>query len=738
MLMALLSVALRNSRRLFRRLAHRLAGQFAHALLQRSRGLLLALGMLAAGAAVIPALVTRISTVLLVDLDSLGPSLLVSAVGWATLGWLPDALRSRGGASNTRGDTDGRRLTRPLLLRAVRGRRDAERDPPPLPPRPRLEPVGPRVEWNTVDPALRVLSIPRIADTAVQPPVSSFIRHAAPSIPGAPVRSPAQPFVRHAAPGIPGAAVRSPVRPFVRHSGRPRHEGLHVPVFKRGWPDIGVHPDASTEVACSRTTEAEDHWATWGAAREGARVVVTRTQARVVSLLLVLGTALMVANPRFELMVCLDMIAALYLLTGLHKVNLLIRGELPATAETDSQPPAGDDLPIYTVLVPLHREGRILPALVERLKRIDYPPERLQILLLIEMDDEETQRAARDYPLPPYFRAMLMPPGQPRTKPRALNIGLHEAQGEYIVIYDAEDQPEPDQLRKAAAALRELPADVACVQARLIFYNRTQSLLTRMFTVDYAVWYDQLLPGLTAGVRRPGRFVPLGGTSNHFRVDALRKIGGWDPFNVTEDCDLGVRLGREGLRVAMLDSTTWEEAVPRVRPWIKQRSRWVKGYVQTYLVHMRRPLCLWKQLGLRGFIDFQMLVGGSSFLLLINPLMWALTAGYLASKGTPLGNFIQTLYPPLVYYPALMSMVVWNFILFYCSAYVCVRHRLLDLTRYTLLTPLYWILMSIGAWSGAVSLIRNPFYWAKTEHGVSLSGIEAAPAVATERVGGTP
>jgi cellulose synthase/poly-beta-1,6-N-acetylglucosamine synthase-like glycosyltransferase len=480
------------------------------------------------------------------------------------------------------------------------------------------------------------------------------------------------------------------------------------------------------------SSRLSEHWASWGAARDGARVVLTRTQTYALALLIVLGPILLVARPRPTLIAFIGLVTALYLAIGAYKVWLLIRGERGvASAAADSQPAAEDDLPVYTVLVPLHHEGRILPVLVERLKLIDYPPERLEILLLIELDDEETQSAARNCPLPFHIRPMILPPGQPRTKPRALNIGLHEAQGEYIVVYDAEDRPERDQLRKAVAAFRALPAHVVCVQGRLNFYNRYQSLLTRMFAVEYAVLFDQLLPGLThSGLTRSGAFVPLGGTSNHFRVDILRQIGGWDPFNVTEDCDLGVRLGRKGLRVAMLDSMTSEEAVTHVKPWIRQRSRWIKGYLQTYLVHMRHPLLLWKQLGPRGFIDFQMLVGASSVVLLLNPLMWLLTATYVASKGTYVGNGIETLFPAALYYPALLSLLAGNFILFYGNAYVCVRHNLIDLTRYTLLTPLYWLLMSFGAWAGLISLIRNPFYWAKTDHGVSLSEPEGRAVVA--------
>jgi cellulose synthase/poly-beta-1,6-N-acetylglucosamine synthase-like glycosyltransferase len=500
-------------------------------------------------------------------------------------------------------------------------------------------------------------------------------------------------------------------------SGTPRPTDTAAPSPRRGARKRLSSPQDRTE-----------DWATWGAARDGARVVLTRPQVFALALLSLLVPILLLVRTHFTLIAVIALVTALYVALGVHRISLLIRGERGfAKAAAYPQPATAEDLPIYTVLVPLYHEARILPALVERLTLIDYPPSRLDILLLIEKDDVETLHAAHNCTLPRQIGIRIMPPGQPRTKPRALNVGLRDALGEYIVIYDAEDQPEPDQLRKAVAAFRSLPADVVCLQARLNFYNRHQSLLTRLFAVDYATWYDQLLPGLTHSRGVPsGLFAPLGGTSNHFRVDTVRNIGGWDPFNVTEDCDVGVRLGRAGLRVAMLDSVTWEEAVARVKPWIRQRSRWVKGYMQTYLVHMRHPRLLWKQLGLRGFVDFQILVGGSSLALLLNPLMWMLTALYLAEKGTHVGSVIETLFPAALYYPALFSLVVLNFILFYCNAYVCVRHNYIDLTRYTVLTPVYWMLMSVGAWVGLFSLIRNPFYWAKTEHGIGVSAMDGA------------
>jgi cellulose synthase/poly-beta-1,6-N-acetylglucosamine synthase-like glycosyltransferase len=509
------------------------------------------------------------------------------------------------------------------------------------------------------------------------------------------------------------------------HEAR-RDIALLQPDHPRGAP--AAADSVARQQLSARLAAEANHWEWWGAARDGARIVVTRAQKYILLLLIATILILLFTRPRSMLIACIALVTALYFVTGVYKIWLLVRGER-ANAELgrDVALAIEDELPIFTVLVPLHREGRILPVLVERLKSIDYPPDRLQVLLLIEMDDEETQNAARRCSLPAHISPMIMPPGQPRTKPRALNIGLHEARGKYIVIYDAEDRPEHDQLRKAVAAFQALPDDVVCVQGRLNFYNRRQSLLTRLFAVDYAVWYDQFLPGLAlAGLWRSGAFVPLGGTSNHFRVETLRQVGGWDPFNVTEDCDLGARLGRAGLRVAMLDSSTWEEAVPRVRPWIKQRSRWIKGYLQTYLVHMRHPLLLVRQLGLRGFVDFQMLVGASCLVVLINPLMWALMGLYMVGAWTPLDKYIEMLFPAPLYYPALLSLVVGNFIFFSCNVYTCVRHGYLDLTRYALLTPVYWILMSFGAWRGLISLIRNPFYWAKTEHGVSLPQTEGS------------
>lgn len=502
--------------------------------------------------------------------------------------------------------------------------------------------------------------------------------------------------------------------------------GSHLVSVHSGQVDLPEHA-----VAVEWKAAEAERWAAWGAARHGARVTVTFSQVVTMALVLWAAAVLLYFDPHLLLTVPIAVMTCVYLVTGLHKSWLLIQGEYAAAAlahDAGATMAGGQgtdaDLPLYTVLVPLRREGKMLPVLLERLAAIDYPAERLEVLLLVESDDDETHDALGDCYLPPHIRPITVPPGKPGTKPRALNVGLARARGEYIVVYDAEDRPEPDQLRKAVAAFRALPRRTICLQARLSFYNSQQSLLTRLFTVDYVLWYDALLPGLTRG----GACVPLGGTSNHFRIEALRRLGGWDPFNVTEDCDLGVRIARAGLQVAMLDSTTWEEAVTRVQPWVRQRSRWVKGYLQTYLVHMRHPIRLWREMGTRGFVDFQSLVGGSCFALLSNPLMWALTLTYVFGKGAAIAEQIHTLFPPALYYLALLCLVVGNFTFFYVNLYICVRHGYEELTRYALLSPLYWVLMSIGAWAGLLSLVRHPHYWAKTVHGESLRSVKGVPA----------
>ena len=286
-----------------------------------------------------------------------------------------------------------------------------------------------------------------------------------------------------------------------------------------------------------------------------------------------------------------------------------------------------DELPSYTVLVPLYKEHRVAASLIAHLSRLRYPPDRLQILLLVERDDDLTISALAGAALDARFETLAFDPSLPRTKPKACNIGLQRATGTLCVIYDAEDQPEPDQLRKAAAAFRRLPPEVVCVQAELHFWNPSTNWLTECFTSEYARRYRLELHGMD----RLGLPIPLGGSSNHFRTAALCELGGWDPYNVTEDADLGIRLARRGWKTRIIDSVTAEEANSDLGNWMRQRSRWIKGHIQTYLVHNRNPVRTWRDLGTRRFIAFQLTLGAGPLVMLASPLLWAVTAALIVA-----------------------------------------------------------------------------------------------------------
>jgi len=371
--------------------------------------------------------------------------------------------------------------------------------------------------------------------------------------------------------------------------------------------------------------------------------------------------------------------------------------------------------PRYTVLCPLYHEAIIVPQFVRAMSLLDYPAEKLEILFLTEEDDQETRDSILSMDLPAHFEVVTVPAGEPRTKPRACNYGLLKASGDYTVIYDAEDIPDPLQLKKAVLAFANHPPEVACVQAKLNYYNPDQNLLTRWFTAEYSLWFDLMLPALQHG-RAP---IPLGGTSNHFRTAVLRKVGAWDPFNVTEDCDLGLRLARYRLQTAILDSTTYEEANSRLKNWLRQRSRWIKGYMQTYFVHTRHPLAYLREGRLRDLFWLQFTVGGRIAMLFINPLMWLLLAIYILFQSTVADAF-HILYPRPVLYLGAASLLFGNFFFLYTHLVGCIRRKQYSLMKWTILIPFYWVLMCVAANLALVQLIFKPHYWEKTQHGLHL------------------
>ncbi|HTW13801.1 MAG TPA: glycosyltransferase [Nocardioides sp.] len=446
---------------------------------------------------------------------------------------------------------------------------------------------------------------------------------------------------------------------------------------------------------------------------QSAHVVVSPTQKAFFVCAVILAVLVGIVWPMKTLIGLVALCSIAYLAVSVYKFRLTLRAlgthlEYDVTeeelAELDER-----ILPIYTILVPLYKEAGIVPRLVRDMNALDYPKTRLDVKLLCEEDDVETIEKIRSMNLPPHFHLVVVPDSLPKTKPKACNYGLQLSKGKYCVIFDAEDRPDPNQLKKAFVTFTRVDRNVACVQAKLNHFNQDQNMLTAWFANEYSMHFELILPAMGAS-ESP---IPLGGTSNHFVSSTLRELGGWDPFNVTEDADLGIRLHREGYRTAMIDSTTLEEANSVVPNWIRQRSRWNKGYFQTWLVHMRNPLQLLSQTGLRGFMSFNLTMG-SAFVLLLNPIFWGLTTLYFFTQA----GFIEQLFPGIVFYAASAMLFVGNFVFIYLNVAGSLQRGEFGITGTALLSPLYWGLMSLAAWKGFIQLFTNPFYWEKTEHGL--------------------
>lgn len=422
--------------------------------------------------------------------------------------------------------------------------------------------------------------------------------------------------------------------------------------------------------------------------------------------------AFMVA-PKGAATMCAFLLSLFFLLAIALRLAAVLSLAFPKAEKRKSRLLSDAELPRYTVFVPLFKEVKILPHLAKALAELDYPPAKLDIKIVLEAVDAATIEAASRLSFPGNVDLIVVPDRQPRTKPKALNYALQFATGDLAVIYDAEDRPEPDQLRKAATVFHHAPADLACLQARLDYFNAAENWLSRQFTIEYATLFRGLLPLLS----RFGLPLPLGGTSNHFRIGVLRELGAWDPYNVTEDADLGMRLHRAGYRVETLDSTTYEEACCQPMPWVKQRTRWLKGWIQTFGVHMRAPLATLREIGLAGFLAFHAYFAGIIVSSLAHPLFYVVLAhdviqGTLFRRGITAGGGI------------LLAIAVVNFIGGYAVNLLLgamslrgTKHK--GLWPHVIFIPVYWLYVSAAAYRAVWQLMRAPFYWEKTEHGVS-------------------
>ena len=380
-------------------------------------------------------------------------------------------------------------------------------------------------------------------------------------------------------------------------------------------------------------------------------------------------------------------------------------------------PPRAARLPRISVLVPLFREERIAAALLDRLSRLDYPRNRLEVLLLLEAGDDTTRAALAATRLPPWLRVIEVPAGPITTKPRALNYGLNFARGDIVGIYDAEDSPAPDQLLRVAGHFCRAPPETACLQGILDFYNPHANWLSRCFTIEYATWFRLVLPGLA----RLGVPIPLGGTTVFFRRDALDRVGGWDAHNVTEDADLGIRLARFGYVTELVPLVTREEANNRTWPWIRQRSRWLKGYLITWLVHSRRPLTLLRDLGAWRFAGMQVLFLTTILQFLLAPALWSFWLLLLGWQPAALAVLTeaqkQLLFGGFLVAEAISLMVS-------VAAVARSPHR--GLLPWVPTLFLYFPLATVAIYKAVLELITRPFYWDKTMHGHSAPDHDGA------------
>ena len=446
----------------------------------------------------------------------------------------------------------------------------------------------------------------------------------------------------------------------------------------------------------------------------------------------------LIAWPFQAALVLCELATVLYVVAFVYRLvifwQVLDRPPVVAVSDEEAEAIPDSDLPVYTVMVPAYREPEVIANTLAAVQSLRYPRDRLDVILLLEEDDVDTMAAVSAARPASCIRVVRVPFAPPQTKPKACNYGLTYARGDLVTIYDAEDRPEPLQLRRAVAAFRTVDSSVACLQAQLTYHNAQQNIITRWFTAEYLAWFCGLLPALVA----QGAPVPLGGTSMHIKRDVLERAGGWDAHNVTEDADLGVRLHRLGHRTLVLGSTTFEEANSDFVNWAKQRSRWYKGYLQTWLVHTRHPLKLWRELGWNGFLAFHLIIGGTPFISLINPVFWTLMVLWIVGKPA----LVAALFPGPIYYPAMFCLAIGNFLIVYTNVAAVYTNLVVmrqagqeRLLLAMLLVPGYWVMMSIAAVKAVLQLVIAPWHWEKTTHGLDQPALPDDGLTAVHRHG---
>ena len=488
----------------------------------------------------------------------------------------------------------------------------------------------------------------------------------------------------------------------------------HLPKALEDTPMVLADEDALQHVLAVQEVAALTHQAeTRVRAEESCRI----WQARYPLLKLFVGVALLAALFYAAPKLTFGSLVAIALMTLLANIALKVAtGVLALRHDPDARPrdpvPAHDlplQLPVISVLVPLFEESEIATRLVRRLERLEYPRECLDICLIVEEDDACTRATLTKTTLPGWMRVIHVPPGSVKTKPRALNYAMDFARGTIIGVFDAEDAPAPRAMITVARAFHERGPEVACLQGRLDFYNSRSNWMSRCFTIEYATWFGVILPGLA----KLGCAIPLGGTTLFFRRAALEQLGGWDAHNVTEDADLGMRLARYGFRTDLVDTVTEEEANCRPWPWVKQRSRWIKGYAATYAVHMRDPVQLARDLGFWRFLSFQAFFLGTLVPFLLAPLLWTFWLAFLGMPH-PLVDIAPSSFTTFAIALFLgAEMLTWG-----AASIAVLRAQRPFLLPFVPTLLFYFPLATLAAMKASWELVSAPYFWDKTRHGV--------------------
>ena len=472
---------------------------------------------------------------------------------------------------------------------------------------------------------------------------------------------------------------------------------------------------------CLEKLERED-------GERSAKTVVTTGQKIWLAVSTIIIVALLLLKWKLTLNIILLVVSLLFLVILFGQIYLVLNGVKDGKHhEIGLQDIQYDDinedtLPIYTILVPMYRESEVIKYLVQRIEKLDYPKWKLDVRLLLEQDDKETIKTIKDMKLPEYYVMVIVPNSRPKTKPKACNYGMINAKGSLIVIYDAEDRPESKQLKMCVCAFEKLPEEYICIQGKLNFFNATENWLTKQFTIEYTALFESKLPHLMK-INTP---IPLGGTSNHFKKDMLEKIMLWDPYNVTEDADLGIRIFRLGYKTGIVDSITWEEANCKLHNWIRQRSRWMKGYMQTWLINMRHPIKLLKEIGLRNFVLLQAMLLERGFIGLMLPVIYIVLIAYILN----LFGVIEQVFSNAVVITTLVDYLVLSIIYKLVDIKVVKNvitnkkervSKYLDnsILRSSFYSCFYWSLYTIAGNKALWQLISRPFYWEKTVHGLT-------------------